>query len=62
MLTGNPNLEIQVKFTLSRAASKIAILGFGLCIDKDIFAVYFIDDSCCEHLLYYLQLREDNSQ
>lgn len=58
---GNPNFKIQVKFTLSALVSKVAPLGFGLFIDKDIFAIGSINNSYYKYLFCYLQLDKDNS-
>lgn len=61
-LKDNPNFKIQIRFTFSMTALKIAELRFGLLVDKNIFAIGFIDDNCCEYLFCYLQLGEDNNK
>lgn len=44
---------------VNAAAFKVVVLGFGLLIDKDIFAIDLFDNSCYKHLFYYLQLGKD---
>ena len=62
ILKGNSNFEIYVRFILSAVTSKLAVSRFRLLIDKDIFIMGSINNSCCKHLFYYLQLSENSNQ
>lgn len=49
-LEGYLNFKIQIEFTLFTAISKIAVLEFGLFVDKNIFAMDSINNSYCKYL------------